>query len=76
MMTFGEKINQIKGNIKAVNHSGSVAGLFYASSISAKNTFITRDAVAYALPPINFSTDDCYTYYKNASTTKPSLWQE
>lgn len=67
---------EIKGNIHAVNHSGAVVGLFYASAISSKTIFITPDAVPYPLPPINFSTDECYKYYENASTTKPALWPE
>jgi hypothetical protein len=65
---------EIKGNIKNVNNGSPVVGLFYASSVTTKTLFISPDAVPYILPPINLSTDECYVYYKNATTIKPEGW--
>lgn len=73
---FQPASTEIKGNIRAVNTTTQVVGIFYASSISAKKIFINRDAVPYNLPPINLATEECYNYYENASTEKPVLWED
>ncbi|HEY0741052.1 MAG TPA: DUF4249 domain-containing protein [Chryseosolibacter sp.] len=67
---------EIKGNIRAVNTATPVVGIFYASSISSKKIFINRDAVPYNLQPIDLATEECYHYYENASTEKPTLWED
>jgi hypothetical protein len=67
---------EIRGNVKPVGNTNAVVGLFYASSISQKSLFITPDKVPYVLPPIDFSWSECYNYYRNASTTRPALWED
>lgn len=67
---------EIKGNVSAIGNSTPVVGLFYASAITSKVIFLKSDVVPYNLPPIDFSTDECYKYYENASTTKPALWED
>lgn len=76
MSLFQPPSAEIIGNLKAVNNSTPIAGLFYASSVTLKTLFILPNAVPYPLPPINLATQECYTYYDHASTEKPALWED
>lgn len=72
---FQSPSGEIRGNIKSINSSGHVIGIFWATSIKKKVTFIYPKDVPYPLTPIDFITTPCYDSYPNASTIKPDLWQ-
>jgi hypothetical protein len=76
MSLFQPPSAQIISNVKAINNSIPVAGIFYASSVKLKTLYILPDAVPYPLPPIDFVTTECYSYYENASTEKPVQWKD
>jgi hypothetical protein len=65
----------ITGNIKAINSSAPVVGIFWASSVKKKSMYIDRTAVPYPLPPIFYVTEACTDYYPNSTTTKPANWE-
>jgi hypothetical protein len=66
---------EIVGNIKGVNNTDRVVGLFYATSIDLKRLVINRSEVPYNLPPQDLVTDACTTYYPNSTTIKPVEWE-
>ncbi len=58
-----------------------ILGLFYAASISSKSIVLTKNNVpqnTYVFPPDNtpIPSPDCKNLYPNASTTKPSFWND
>lgn len=65
---------EIISNVKSINNSLPVAGIFYASAVTRKTLYILPESVPYPPPPIYFSTDECYVYYNNATTEKPEGW--
>lgn len=65
----------IRGNFKAVNSNASVVGIFWATSISRRSTYITRDDVPYLLTPIDFIAQPCMVY-PYASPVKPENWDD
>jgi hypothetical protein len=71
---FQPPSGEMRGNISPISNSQTVVGLFYATSISTKTTFINRWDVPYVLTPIDKVTLPC-TAYQNSSTTKPAQWQ-
>ena len=70
---FQPPSGEIRGNLKPVNSSANVVGLFWATAVSKKSIFISRSDVPYPLPPIERRSDTCLTY-PNSSTEKPDLW--
>lgn len=66
---------EIRGNIRALNNSDPVVGLFWATSISKKAIFIYPEDVPYPLPPLDFLTLPCAEIYPNATYQKPLLWE-
>lgn len=72
---FQPPSGEIRGNIHAVNSTKPVVGLFWASAVSTKSIFIPKSEVPYLLAPIYFVPDACYSYYANATTTKPAFWE-
>lgn len=68
--TFGE----IKGNINPVNNDKAVTGIFWATQIARRSTFITRDDVPYAVTPIEIIPQDCRDVFPFSSSTKPDGW--
>jgi hypothetical protein len=72
---FQPPSGEIRGNIKAFNNSDPIIGLFYATSLRKKSTFIQRSDVPYPVTPIEYKTYPCYEAYGNASTTKPDGWE-
>lgn len=81
---IGSLFQPITGKIPGsfVQISGSptpISGLFYATSITSKSLYITRDDVPN--PSIIPTTDPPYTYpcfqlFPHSTTTKPSFWQD
>lgn len=72
---FQPPSGEIRGNIRAVNNTDPVIGLFYATALQRKSIFIQKTDVPYLLTPIEFITYPCYDYFENASTTKPAGWE-
>jgi hypothetical protein len=70
---FQPPSGEIKGNIKSVNSSEPVIGLFWATSIKKKSIFIYPSDVPYLIPPKDIDTSPC-TSYTNSTTIKPELW--
>ncbi len=70
---FQPPAGKIAGNIKALNSNVSVVGLFWATSIKSKYTFINRSNVPYPLTPPEYSTKPCNSF-KYSSNVKPILW--
>lgn len=71
---FQPPSGEVIGNIKSVNTSERVVGIFWASSITKKNIFIYPEDVPYLLTPIDFITRPCDEFYDNASNAKPDWW--
>lgn len=72
---FQPPSGEIRGNIKSLNSSNQVIGIFWATSLKKKSIFIYPTDVPYPLVPMDFITTPCYNSYPNATTTKPELWQ-
>lgn len=72
---FQPPSGEIRGNIKAMNNSDPVIGLFYATSLRKKTAFIQKSDVPYLLTPIDYITYPCYDFYDNASNVKPENWE-
>jgi hypothetical protein len=70
---FQPPSSQIKGNIRAVNSATPIVGLFWATSVKSKYTFIQRSDIPYAIDPIGIA-EPC-TVYLNSSQTTPDFWQ-
>ncbi len=70
---FQPPSGEIKGNIRAVNSTEPVVGLFWATSIKSKSIFISRTDVPYLLTPTDLVTQAC-TDYPYSSTEKPVIW--
>ncbi|MBT8219340.1 MAG: DUF4249 domain-containing protein, partial [Bacteroidia bacterium] len=68
--TFGEII----GNIRGVNTSEEIAGIFWASSTKRKTKFIQRSDVPYPIVDIEVSKQPCLTRYDNSTNQKPAEW--
>jgi hypothetical protein len=64
---------EIKGNIHARDAGVSVAGIFWAASVSRRSVFIPKTAVPYLLPPPKF-TDSC-TKLVNSTNQEPGGWE-
>lgn len=72
---FQPPAGEIKGNIKAVNSTAPVIGLFWASSVKKKSFFIYPSDIPYLITPIDFITLPCDKFYPNSSATKPAGWE-
>lgn len=70
---FQPPFAEIRGNLVPTNSSDPVVGLFWATSIKSKFTFIERDDVPYILPPPDYVTEPC-TALQNSSNVKPAQW--
>jgi len=66
---------EIAGNIKPVNTTEPVIGLFWATSITKKSIFVYRSDVPYPLTPVNMDVDDCSIVYPNSVTEQPEGWE-
>jgi Domain of unknown function (DUF4249) len=71
---FQPPAGEIRGNMKSVNGSDLIVGLFWATSVKKKAIFIYPNEIPYSLPPKNLDTNPC-TNYENSSTTKPAFWE-
>jgi hypothetical protein len=69
---------KIKSNfIQIAGKEASIEGIFFATSVSSKSIFITRENVPNPkLIPVNELpwTNSCLTLFPNSTTTKPSYW--
>jgi len=63
---------QINGNVKAVNSTDLVVGLFWATSINTKRVFIQPSDVPYTVLSSEIA-EPC-TSYANSSITQPAFW--
>ena len=72
---FQPPSGEIRGNIRSLNSTDQIVGLFWATSIRSKSKFILRSEVPYNLTPITFVTEACDVQYRNASTSKPANWE-
>jgi len=66
---------RLKGNIKALNNSNEVVGLFWASAVSRRYIFLSRTDVPYGITRIDTLTYPCYQQFKNSTNVKPSEWR-
>lgn len=77
---FQPNSGKIKSNFKQVTGTpGPVEGIFYASAISKRSIYITRNDVKpqSIIPPQDLPfTDDCSRLFPNSSKTKPAYWRE
>jgi Domain of unknown function (DUF4249) len=71
---FQSPAAEIQGNIKSINGTDQIVGLFWATSIKKKAIFINPSEIPYPIPSIFVDTRRC-TDYENSSTTKPEFWQ-
>ncbi len=72
---FQPPSGELKGNVQGVNNSHAVIGLFWATSVRQKTTFIHRSDVPYPLTPIEYIAEDCRLRYENSSNIKPANWE-
>jgi hypothetical protein len=72
---FQPPSGEIRGNITPVNNNDPVVGLFWATSLRKKTTFILPTDIPYLLTPFEYITYPCYNAFDNASTTKPENWE-
>lgn len=68
--TSGELI----GNIKALNSSDRVVGLFWATAITEKVVFIERSDVPYPITPFSKPEESCLLEFDFSTTEKPEQW--
>jgi len=72
---FQPPSGEIRGNIKPINNNDPVIGLFWATSLKKKTSFILPGDIPYPLTPFDYNTNPCYNAFDNASTTKPDNWE-
>jgi hypothetical protein len=65
---------KITGNLKGINTSEEMLGLFWTSAITKKSIFIERKDVPYTIQPIDTLVAPC-RFYTNSTTDKPIFWQ-
>jgi hypothetical protein len=65
---------EIKGNIKALNNTEEVLGIFWAAGIQSKSIYIDRAELPYIIQPIDTMVAPC-TFISNSTNFKPSFWQ-
>ena len=71
---FQPPSGKIIGNIKTINSSSQVVGIFWATSVKSKFITINRSDVPYPITPPDFIRDAC-TIFPNSATIQPSFWQ-
>jgi hypothetical protein len=64
----------IKGNIRSVNSSEEVLGIFWAAGINKKSIYIDKTNVPYLVQPIDTLIAPCL-FFTNSTNQKPSFWQ-
>jgi len=65
---------QITGNITPINSNEKVVGLFWASSVNTKLTYLLPSDIPYLVPPPEEIDDTCRVLH-NSTTEQPSFWQ-
>jgi Domain of unknown function (DUF4249) len=71
---FQPPSGEIIGNLKQVNNTEPIIGLFWATSIDYKKIFIHRGDVPYPVTPSDFIANDCRRY-PNSTNVKPNSWE-
>lgn len=71
---FQPPAGEIIGNVRAVGSDEPVIGLFWATAIQEKSTFIRRSDVPYPIPPMEMVTQSC-TIFPNSTNIKPESWE-
>jgi hypothetical protein len=71
---FQPPSGKLQGNIKAINSTEEVLGIFWAAGINKKSIFIDRTDVPYQVPPIDTLAAPCL-FFTNSTNQKPSFWQ-
>lgn len=64
----------IKGNVRALDSSEEVLGIFWAAGIHKKSIYIDKKSVPYIVQPIDTLAAPCQ-FYTNSTNQKPSFWQ-
>lgn len=72
---FQPPLGEFRGNIKAVNNTQAVVGIFWASAVARKSIYLLPSDVPYPVVPIDFITLPCYDFYDNATSIKPANWE-
>lgn len=73
---FQPQIGELIGNVYSLSGEDQVVGLFYASSVTSKDIFITREDIPIGVVPMTFITLPCYDVYPNATNQKPVSWED
>jgi hypothetical protein len=71
---FQPPSGKLRGNIKAIDSSDEVLGIFWAAGIHKKSIFIDRKDVPYPVLAIDTLKAPC-TFFPNSTTQKPAFWQ-
>lgn len=71
---FQPPSGEIRGNIRGLNNSNPVVGLFWAAAVNRQVIYLFPDDVPINLTPADFSTYPCYEQYNNATNQKPEGW--
>lgn len=71
---FQPSSGELLGNIKALNSQDRVLGLFWATSITEKVTFIERDDVPYPVPDFPGANESCLLEFDYSTTEPPEEW--
>jgi len=71
---FQPPSGKLKGNIKALDSSDEVLGLFWAAGVHKKSIFIDRSDVPLELPGIDTLKAPCL-FLTNSTNQKPSFWE-
>jgi Domain of unknown function (DUF4249) len=71
---FQPPSGKLQGNIKAINSSEEVLGIFWAAGINKKSIFIDRTDVPYNVQPIDTLAAPCL-FFSNSTNQKPSFWE-
>jgi hypothetical protein len=71
---FQPPSGEIRGNIRPVNSTKPVVGLFWATAVKKKTIFIYPEDLPINLTPIDYITLPCNDFYKGSTSVKPAGW--
>jgi hypothetical protein len=71
---FQPPSGKLKGNIKAIDSSDEVLGIFWAADIHRKAIFIDRNDVPFPVMAIDTLKAPCL-FFPNSTNQEPSFWQ-
>lgn len=74
---FQPGIGQLPTNIFEVNNNKAALGLFYATSVTSKQIFLTKGDVPVRFEPLqSFPEARCVNVYPNATYFRPPNWED